>query len=248
VPVPSRDSPAVTSRTYPPTFLLPEYTYWSVQPRDTGAPGEVLAGAAMTVEPGPAGLVVRSPDGARCWDLLEVLGDHLSAAVMNAFKPLAPAPHRPRVTIDRLVVCRESWQLPATAVDWARGTDPASRYRAAQRWREKHGLPARVFFRVGTELKPVYLDFTSVTLVNLAASIVRAALAEDPDTTFSASELLPDLDQTWVPDHAGERYTAEIRLVVVDPSAPSLAPPGDPGDTDRHPPAIDARDGHDSRG
>ncbi|NES30188.1 lantibiotic dehydratase [Micromonospora terminaliae] len=214
---------AVNSRTYPPSALLsPRYTYWSLHPDAGGTPGEPLPAARLVVERSDGRLEVRTRDGARRFDLLEVVGELLSAATVNGFKPLPPAAHRPRVTIDRLVLARESWTLDATDLRWASIKKEPDRFLAARAWRAELGLPERGFYKVPVEDKPVFVDFTSLVLVNLFAKAVRRT-AEARQTTFTISEMLPDISQTWLTDGDGAGYTAEVRVVAVDPAAGATA-------------------------
>jgi hypothetical protein len=157
------------------------------------------------------------------YDLLEMLGEILSTAVVNAFRPFPAAPHRPRITIGRLVIARESWTFPAADTAWAFVKDEAARYAAARAWRAGHGLPERVFCVLPVERKPIGVDFTSLALVNIAAKEIRRT-AEAGAPTFTVSEMLPDLDGLWLPDRAGRRYTSEFRLVAVDESAHAERP------------------------
>lgn len=216
---------AVNSRTYPPSALLsPRYTYWSLHPDAGGTPAEPLPAARLVVERTDNRLVVRTRDGARRFDLLEVVGELLSAATVNGFRPLPLAAYRPRVTIDRLVLARESWTVDATDVRWAWIKQEAGRFLAARAWRAELGLPERAFYKVPVEDKPVFVDFTSLVLVNLFAKAVRRT-AEAPRTSFTISEMLPDVGQTWLIDGNGAGYTAEVRVVAVDPAAKAAAPP-----------------------
>lgn len=214
---------AVNSRTYPPSALLsPRYTYWSLHPDAGGTPGEPLPAARLVVERTDGRLEVRTRDGARRFDLLEVVGELLSAATVNGFKPLPPAAHRPRVTIDRLVLARESWTLDATDLRWASIKKESDRFLAARVWRAELGVPERAFYKVPVEDKPVFVDFTSLVLVNLFAKAVRRT-AEARETSFTVSEMLPDVSQTWLTDGDGAGYTAEVRIVAVDPAAGAAA-------------------------
>lgn len=218
-------SPFVSSRVWPPVALLSaQYTYWA------------WSGEACSVEPaGPllpaASLMVRHRDGdlrVACretgaeYSLLEVIGEILSTAVVNAFRPFAPAPHSPRVTVDRLVISRESWTFPAADTGWAFVRDEAARYAAARAWRARHGLPERVFAVLPVERKPVGVDFTSVPLVNILGKEIRRT-AEAGAPAFSVSEMLPDLAELWLPDRAGQRYASEFRLIAFDEAATSAA-------------------------
>ena len=128
---------------------------------------------------------------------------------------------QPRVTIDRLVLSRESWRLPVSEAGWAFAKDESARYLQARRWRAEHGLPERGFVSVPVEDKPTALDFSSLALVNLLARLIRRTAEADPAGSVRIAELLPDLDQLWLPDAEGERYSCELRIVAVDGTASS---------------------------
>ncbi|WP_327279582.1 lantibiotic dehydratase [Streptomyces sp. NBC_01205] len=218
--IPPKDWPAVTSRLSPPSALLsPRYTYWSLRSESAEAPGPVVALADLEVHPGNGGLSVRSRSGDFEADLLEMLGELLSAVAVNAFKPLEPMRHRPRVTLDRLVLSRETWTFPASEVEWAtQSTSEGDRFLAARAWQTEHGLPDRAFHKSPVEDKPIFIDFRSITLVNMLAKVIRATGAE-PGGAITLSEMLPDLEHTWLRDATGAGYTAELRLLAVDPLA-----------------------------
>jgi hypothetical protein len=214
--VPPKDWPAVTSRLAPPSALLsPGYTYWTLRTGSVEAPGRIYPLADLYVHACDGRLIVRSRVGDLECDLLEMLGELLSAAAVNAFKPLAPAAHRPRVTIDRLVFARESWTVPVADLGWASTKSEPQRFRAARAWRRDAGLPERVFVKSAAEDKPLFLDFRSIALVNLLAKVIRQA-AEASAVTIGVSEMLPDLDELWLSGPGGERYTAELRTIAVD--------------------------------
>lgn len=214
---PPKSSPFVSSRVWPPVALLSaRYTYWawsgdacSVEP-----PGPVLAAGSLVVRRRDGALRVAYGQTGAEYDLLEVIGEILSTAVVNAFRPFGPAPHTPRVTVDRLVIARESWTFAAAEVGWAFIRDEAARYAGARAWRACHGLPERVFAVLPVERKPVGVDFTSLALVNILGKEIRRT-AEAGASAFSVSEMLPDLPQMWLPDRAGRRYASEFRLVAV---------------------------------
>jgi hypothetical protein len=220
-----KNSPFVSSRVWPPVALLSaEYTYWSwsgelcsVEP-----PGPVMAGAGLMVRRRDGVLRVVSGENGADYDVLEVIGEILSTAVVNSFRPFAAAPHNPRITVDRLVVSRESWTFGAPDTAWAFVKDEAARFAAARAWRARHGLPERVFVVLPVERKPIGVDFASLTLVNILAKEVRRT-AEAGALTFSATEMLPDLGEMWLPDRAGRRYASEFRLVAFDGSASAEA-------------------------
>jgi Lantibiotic dehydratase, N terminus len=219
VSIPAKDYPHVTSRGSPPSAMLgPGQIYWSagiVDSLDPPEPATVMPAAAMTVTRRGDDLVVHvRPAGAElCF--LEVIGDLMSGIVINAFHPVAPAAHQPRVTIDRLVLSREQWTFQVAESGWAFAGDEQERYYLARRWRHEHHLPERVFFRVPVELKPIAADFRSIALVNLFAKSIRQAQAAG-HAEYTVTEMLPDPDQLWLTDHAGQRYTSELRFVAFD--------------------------------
>jgi amino acid adenylation domain-containing protein len=173
-------------------------------------------------------VLTESAAGLRLWcrdksfeaGLLEVLGDLLSAAVAVAFRLLPAGPHTPRVTIDDLVVSRESWTLPATEPGFAATAGEAARYRQARAWAARHGLPRHVFWRVSGERKPVYADLTSLASVDLLSRGLRRAgrnaARGGQAATVTITEMLPTPRQAWLSGEAGRHVLAEWRLVAAD--------------------------------
>ena len=167
--------------------------------------------------PSPAGLRVRSRDGSFERGVLEVVGDLVSLAMSHCFDPMSPGPHRPRVTIDDLVLGRESWTLRAADAPFAGTTDEGARYLQARAWAAGHGMPRHVFLRFTGERKPIYADLTSLASIDLMSrSLRRARRKAGANATLSVVEMLPTPDQTWLTDARGQRYTAEVRMVAVD--------------------------------
>jgi hypothetical protein len=219
VPIQERDHPNVTSRTSPPSALLgPGQLYWSSALAGSLEPPEsdtVVPGAAMTVARRGDDLVVQvAPSGAEL-DFFEVIGDAMSAVVIDTLQPVAPAAHRPRITIDKLVLSREQWRFQVADSAWAFAKDEQERYYLARRWRREHQLPERVFYRVPVELKPTAADFSSIVLINLLAKNIRRTQAAG-HTEYSVTEMLPDLDELWLTDRGGRRYSSELRIVAYD--------------------------------
>jgi hypothetical protein len=139
----------------------------------------------------------------------------LSRVVVDAFQPVAPAAHRPRITIDKLVLSREQWAFQVADSAWAFAKDEQERFHLARRWRREHELPERVFYRVPVELKPTAADFRSIVLVNMLAKQIRRTQAAG-HAGFTVTEMLPDLDQLWLTDRHGQRYSSELRIVAYD--------------------------------
>ncbi|HWN61459.1 MAG TPA: lantibiotic dehydratase [Streptosporangiaceae bacterium] len=217
--IPAKDHPNVTSRTSPPSAILgPGQLYWSAAITDSFDPPDsdiVMPGAAMTVTSRGEDLVVQvAPSGAEL-DFFEVIGDEMVEVVLDAFQPAAPAAHRPRITIDRFVLSREQWRFQTGDSAWAFAKDEQERFYLARCWRQEHGLPERVFYRVPVELKPAAADFRSIVLVNLFAKHIRQTQAAG-HTQYTVTEMLPDLDQLWLTDRQGRRYSSELRIIAYD--------------------------------
>ena len=208
---------ASTRMSRAPEFLLPEYTYLCMGAESqTPPPGATVhAVLDLAVSRRGDGLVVRHRSG-REYDFLEVIGEPLSALCAAAFRLAGGALHSPRINIDRLTVARESWSFDAADVRWAFCPDERDRYVRARRWRREHAVPERGFVRVPVERKPMAVDFRSLPMVNLLAKSIRRTASAGPGRV-TVSEMLPDLDQLWLRDAAGGPYTAELRLVAVDP-------------------------------
>jgi hypothetical protein len=219
VTVPPKDSPLVTSRLTPPSALLsPRYTYWTAGNDAFVPPGPVLSAASLFVARDGGDLVVHCASTGARFSFLEVVGDLMTGVVANAFRPVTAAPHRPRVTIDRLVLWREGWTFDVDEAAWAFVADEAERYALARKWRADRRLPERVFCTLPVEDKPVAADFRSLVLVNLLAKNVRRS-KDAGFSSFSVTEMLPDTDGLWLEDAAGERYTCELRMVAGDHAA-----------------------------
>jgi hypothetical protein len=210
---------AVTARTSPPSALVsPTYLYWAPGTDDTShLPADPIPVAALEVDRVGGELVVRRRDSDWVLPLAEVIGDYLSVAAVSAFRMWGPERHIPRVSIDRLVIARESWRMPLRKCGWAFQLDERRRYLQMREWLARHRIPQRSFYSVAVEMKPTLVDFTSIPLVNVMASAIRRAARADPEGGISISEMFPDLTETWLVDAAGETYTSELRLVIAEP-------------------------------
>ena len=219
VAIPAKDHPNVTSRTNPPSAILgPGQLYWSAAATDALDLPEtdtVLSAAGMIVVRRGEDLVVQVMPSGLELDFFEVIGDAMVDIVSDAFQPVAPVAHRPRITIDKLVLSREQWTFQVADCGWAFVKDEQERYYRARRWRQDHQLPERVFYRVPVELKPSAADFRSIVLVNLLAKHIRQTHAAG-HAQYTVTEMLPDLDQLWLTDRHGQHYSSELRFVAYD--------------------------------
>jgi hypothetical protein len=186
----------------------------------------LLAAADLTIAPAPGGLAVTVPDGPS-YDVMDVFSEIITNMLMDQMTIFPAAPHVPRVSIDRLVVTRESWRFPVDELSFARERDEASRFLRARSWRSAHSLPRRIFVKCPNETKPFFVDFDGCSYVNLLVRSIRrlqARATPGHEPSIVITEMLPDSDGLWLTDQAGQRYTAELRLVAVDQRGPV---PGD---------------------
>jgi hypothetical protein len=217
--IPPRNVLSVTSRVAPPSALLSSrYTYWTTYLECVEPAAPIIPAVDLVVHREGDQLLVRSVTSAFEAALSRVMGEMLSGASLNAFKPVAHGAHRPRITIDRLVLARESWTFPAAEVAWASLRSEADRFLGARRWRLRHGLPERAFYTVPVEDKPTFVDFSSLAYVNILAKSIRRSAAEE-NGSVTLTEMLPDQSQLWLTDQDGDRYTCELRLLAVDQQA-----------------------------
>lgn len=175
-------------------------------------PDRLIPISAMTVRRTETGLAAFGPDGRR-WPLIEVFGRLLSELAVEAFKAVDDAPHTPRITVDRLVVARESWRTTVADCPVTDARGERAEYLAVRRWKATHGLPEYVFVKVPGEVKPIFADLTCPTYASMLASMLRQAPREG---SLSVTEMLPTPDLTWLPDAAGHRYVAELRVHMRD--------------------------------
>lgn len=172
----------------------------------------------LVVEDTGEGLVVKTRDGSQVFDIIDVFSDFLMFKAANSFQMLASRRHSPRVTIDRLVVARESWLFTPEEMPFAFAGTTAEQFMAARQWLQSHQLPRFAFVKLPIETKPIYMDFASPIYLNTLARLIRqTADAEPANHTIKITEMLPQHNQTWLTDRQGNRYTSEFRILAVDP-------------------------------
>jgi hypothetical protein len=184
-------------------------------------PSRGLPVASLVLEESGRGLRARTRDGTLELDVIELFGLHLAGLLLNGFGLHPPRRHLPRVTIDRLVVCRESWTLPPAELTCARAKDEVARFVATRAWAHGLQLPRFVFVRSPIEVKPVFVDFASPLYVNQLCKLVRALEDAKPQASVTLTEMLPDPAHAWLPDAEGNLYTCELRVVAVDQRQPA---------------------------
>ncbi|MEO3778313.1 thioesterase domain-containing protein [Micromonospora sp. B11E3] len=209
------DWPRRTSRTAE-ALTGPTDVQLAFQPAPGADPDRVLPTVDVTVDDSDGRLVATALDGQR-WPLTEVFSGLLAAHAVDGFKLVAAAPYTPRITLDRLVVARQTWRTTVGECGLADVTVERDRFLAVRRWRRELGLPEQVYVKLGTETKPCFVDLSSPAYAAMFCAMVRAARGDGGDgVSLVVSEMLPTPGQAWVPDGAGRRYFSELRLHIVD--------------------------------
>ncbi len=220
IPIYPSDWPGISGRSFPPPYLISpgfEYVHISTEPPREGMTGTVVPVSDLTVVRDHDGALWLEDDTGRRRHPLTLLGEFLIDGLPDTYQPIAPLPHRPRVSIGRFVFAREQWQVPAGELAWPVMSDEAGRYRAVRRWASGLGLPRHVFIRVAGQLKPFYVDLTSPLLVNMIARVLYGAAREQAGSTVTITEMYPGPGELWLPHRAsGGRCTSEFRLAIVD--------------------------------
>jgi len=217
IPITPRNWHEITSRTRP-DFVTPKDVRLAFANDACGIPNDrtVPIGSLIVVDT-DGGLVVRTRDGAEQFDIIEFFADMLSLEVVDGFKVLPPHPFTPRISIDRLVICRAAWRCAPAEMPFASEKTAHERFLAARQWIRAQGMPRRVFVKAPIERKPFYVDFDSPILVNIFAKTVRRMLERGEQASLiTMTEMLPTLDQLWLPDAEEQYYTSELRIVAVD--------------------------------
>jgi hypothetical protein len=74
-----------------------------------------------------------------------------------------------------------------------------------------------VFVKAPVETKPFYVDFESTISLRTFAKVIRRTTESDPQQgVIALTEMFPAHDQLWLPDAEDNRYTSELRLVLLD--------------------------------
>ncbi|GAA1980614.1 hypothetical protein GCM10009799_02160 [Nocardiopsis rhodophaea] len=175
--------------------------------------GRIDPAAAITLAEADGTVTATTPDG-RTWRIPELLGALISIIAADAFKIGLDRAHAPRVTLDNLVLFRETWRLPVSGIALSTRVNRHRDYLAVRRWVTGNGLPDQAFVKFPDETKPSLVDFTSPALVLSFANLARRARRIDPDAAMTVSEPLPAPDDSWLPDADGERYVSELRLQI----------------------------------
>ena len=216
--LPTESRPRFTVRSHPALIRTEDHRLALVPHTPLPRTGTVRFAADAVVRERDGQLAAVLPDGAE-FDVLDLFAEAIKALMLRHFDLFPLAEHRPRITVDDVVVAREGWWMPVAELDFADQSDAATRFVMARVWARARGLPRRVFVKSPTETKPFYVDFASPVFVDILAGAARRAVRNAPDdapVNIKIVEMLPDPDQAWLTDSAGERYTSEFRFALCD--------------------------------
>lgn len=173
-------------------------------------PSQVLAVSELLVERMDGHLMVNSRDGAHQFHIFEFYDWLLSMQFAGELKILQTEDYAPRVTIDELVVSRETWRFRKTDLPFFHISSQLDRFIEVRRWARRHGFPPRVFFKASEECKPFLLDLESPISVQIFIRMAKSS------SDIKISEMLPTTEQLWLEDSEGWKYTSELRTMAVD--------------------------------
>lgn len=217
---PPKNWPGWTARTTPTLYPPQNYRLMVTHDSCCEAESRALPIGSLVIEEQGGELYVRTRDGQARFVGVEAFADAFSGQSVNHFKPLRARRHRPRVTVDRMVIARESWAFSPDEFGFAYEKDDAERFVAARRWAAEQKMPRFVFVKSPVEVKPFYVDFDSPVYVDIFAKVVRRTKdsEEHADSLIAVSEMHPVHEQSWLPDAEGQRFTSELRIIAVDPA------------------------------
>ncbi|AFY47694.1 lantibiotic dehydratase family protein [Nostoc sp. PCC 7524] len=203
-------------------LVAPQDIRFAYEAGHSGVPdAQTVTMAELVVVKTAAGLQIQTSDQRFCLPIIEFFGHNLSNLCISFPSILPPANHTPRITIDQLVVVRETWRLQLQNLSFAHHKDHSDNFLAICQMVKDYELPRFVFVKVPGEVKPYYIDFNSPIYCDLLAKIARQAAKAYPEHELCFTEMLPNFDQIWLTDTTEQRYTSELRLVALDPKSPT---------------------------
>lgn len=125
--------------------------------------------------------------------------------------------HYPRLMLGQLVLGRRRWLMPRELLPRTNpGSPDFAQVLELNRWRERHGLPQRVFVRAGrgrgrtrdVERKPQFVDFQSAFLLRLLDRQL-----EHVEQTLTFEEVLPGAETSAL-ERAGGPHACEVLFEV----------------------------------
>jgi lantibiotic biosynthesis dehydratase-like protein len=217
--LPKENAGRLSARTHPALTLDRDFLVTLFDHTVDPARPRVLRATDMVVERAAGRLSVTAPGGYR-FDVLDVFAEMLMNLVGDRFDVFAELSHRPRVSIGKMVVTRESWLFDPNQLSFATAKTEAARFAQARQWARQNRMPREVFVKAAKQKKPFYVDFESPVYVNLFAKAVRSARSAPEKAPIQVTEMLPGTDDLWLTGGSADHYTSELRLAVFDLAEP----------------------------
>lgn len=219
--VPLRPKQSSSQRTNPAFLASGDLRYAYSQDPSPAPPTRTLRVADLVLVRRDGVLEVRHRSGVFHRTLLEFMGTLLTLMCGNALQILPDRAHLPRVTIDEVVIARESWSFEADELAFASIADPLARSVELKRWQRRHGVPRFVFVKAPIERKPYFVDLDGPLSIETFSKLIRQTGEAGAGVRIRVSEMLPSFEHAIFPDAEGRRYTSELRLVMVDSARPA---------------------------
>jgi hypothetical protein len=213
--LPTESRPHFTVRSHPGLYRADDRRLAVMPHTPLPCTGVTVLAADAIVREREGRIVVSVPDHDDVFDVFDLFGETLKALLLRHFSLFPIRGHRPRISVDDVVLAREGWRVPVEEMDFAALPDPAQRFAAARRWAEALGLPRYVFVKSPVETKPFYVDFAAPVFVDILAACARRT-GRDGVSALTITEMTPGPEELWLAGADGERYTAELRFTARD--------------------------------
>ncbi|WP_223201092.1 thioesterase domain-containing protein [Micromonospora sp. M42] len=193
-------------------------------------PARVLPTVDLVVDDVDGELVATASDGQR-WPLTEIFAEPFSAHAVDGFKLVAAAPYTPRITVDRLVLARQTWRTTVGESGLAVPNGERERFLAVRDWRRRLGLPEQVYVKFGTETKPCFVDLSAPAFATTLCAMARAARVDGgDDVSFTSARCCPPRSRRGCPTGRAAATSASCACTSPTPGGRTTGEPsGAPG-------------------
>jgi hypothetical protein len=216
--LPKESPPRLTVRTHPALVRPDDYRVALTPQIPPATAGRFVSGGDLMVSLRHPGELAVTSDRHE-FDVMDLFSEPIKAALLEKFR-LFTDRYVPRITVDRLVLARETWTFTPSSLAFTNEKTESGRFVAARRWFLGNDLPRHVYVKLPTEVKPFYVDFASPVCIEILATRVRRVMRAEAGSADSAcvtvSEMLPDQSHLWLADSNDKRFTSEFRIMAFD--------------------------------
>ncbi|MFI0421727.1 lantibiotic dehydratase [Spongiactinospora sp. 9N601] len=222
--LPTESRPPFTNRSHPGLHRDHDHRFVTMPHVPLPRTGITVLAADALVHDDDGRLVVSTPGHDAGFDVFDLFSEILKGLMLQHFGLFPIRSHRPRISVDDVILAREGWRFTVDALEFARIKDAPSRFVAARRFAALFGLPRCVFVKSPVETKPFYVDFAAPIFIDILAAAIRRASREGAAgaaTTLTFVEMTPGPDELWLGSATGPRYTSELRFAACDRRTPN---------------------------